>query len=75
MADSCIHHWRIAMPDGPTSHGVCKRCGAEREFSNYDEGSIWRDGGHGLSEVAVAGFGRYARDRVESRSQVNTIWW
>lgn len=28
MAD-CAHHWVL----NDTNHGVCKRCGAERQFS------------------------------------------
>ena len=30
----CIHHWIIEPANGATSMGVCKLCGAEREFSN-----------------------------------------
>jgi len=44
------HHFIIGMPDGPTSPGVCKHCGAERDFRNaIDDGSegvfglTWRD--------------------------------
>ncbi len=33
--DDCKHHWRIASPSGETSTGVCKICGASREFQNY----------------------------------------
>jgi len=32
------HHWLIANQNGETSDGVCKRCGAHREFIN---GFIW----------------------------------
>lgn len=43
--ENCGHHWDIASPDGPTSLGVCKKCGAMREFSNSQPassfGSIW----------------------------------
>ena len=28
------HHWIIESPAGPTSHGVCKFCGAEKDFVN-----------------------------------------
>jgi len=28
------HHWVIDSPDGPTSLGVCKHCGREKEFNN-----------------------------------------
>ena len=39
----CAHHWVIAVPDGPTSEGVCRRCGHHREFLNsVDTGSPWR---------------------------------
>lgn len=30
----CVHHWRIAPAAGPTSAGVCLKCGDEREFRN-----------------------------------------
>lgn len=30
----CIHHWRIASPNGQSSvSGRCEKCGAEREFA------------------------------------------
>jgi len=32
--DKCRHYWIIESPKGPTSRGVCKLCGAEREFRN-----------------------------------------
>ena len=39
----CAHHWKIAAPNGPTSEGVCQRCGHQREFVNYAEyASPWR---------------------------------
>lgn len=30
----CAHHWEIETPNGPTSEGVCRTCGATRDFSN-----------------------------------------
>jgi len=30
----CRHYWIIESAQGPTSRGVCKFCGAEREFCN-----------------------------------------
>ena len=30
------HHWILDTPNGPTSRGECKHCGATREFPNYD---------------------------------------
>ena len=37
----CNHHWVIGYPNGPTSSGRCKVCGAEKDFMNYFEGSAW----------------------------------
>ncbi len=54
-ATECQHHWRIASPNGATSQGICKRCGAEREFPNSTNESVW-DNDHGES-----GFGRWRR--------------
>jgi protein associated with RNAse G/E len=36
----CKHHWLIAEPNGPTSRGVCKRCGAVREFYNNPDAAV-----------------------------------
>ena len=33
--EECVHHWIIDPPDSPVSKGVCKICGAEKEFANY----------------------------------------
>lgn len=30
----CCHYWLIDSPDGPTSRGVCRFCGAEKYFHN-----------------------------------------
>ena len=32
---ACVHYWDIETPHGPTSHGVCTLCGAERDFLNW----------------------------------------
>lgn len=48
----CCHHWVIESPKGPTSKGVCKYCGAEREFFNYWGDFFWEDDISGLSNVA-----------------------
>lgn len=40
---SCVHHWVIDPPNGPTSVGVCKNCGEEREFPNAEpENTHWK---------------------------------
>ena len=37
----CNHHWVIQDGDGPKSAGVCRLCGALKEFRNYLEASYW----------------------------------
>ena len=34
---TCAHHWLIESPAGPTSTGVCKLCGAVRDFKTWVE--------------------------------------
>lgn len=31
----CVHYWIIAPASGPKSKGVCRECGAEKEFDNF----------------------------------------
>ncbi len=31
---TCCHYWKIEEAQGPTSRGVCKLCGMEKEFLN-----------------------------------------
>jgi hypothetical protein len=38
---TCVHHWIIEPPAGASSMGICKVCGAEREFQNYAGDFIW----------------------------------
>ncbi len=35
---TCTHFWRLDSPNGPISHGVCKKCGAVRDFTNSPDG-------------------------------------
>ena len=35
----CPHHWIIDSPAGPSSRGVCRLCGEERDFQNYPDHS------------------------------------
>jgi hypothetical protein len=30
-----MHRWRIDEPSGPVSDGVCKTCGATKQFRNW----------------------------------------
>ena len=39
---NCHHYWLIESANAPTRKGICKLCGAEREFENYlPDSSIW----------------------------------
>jgi hypothetical protein len=33
-AEHCVHEWIIEPANGPTSNGICQRCGISRVFSN-----------------------------------------
>jgi hypothetical protein len=51
----CCHFWVIDLVQGPTSHGVCKRCDEERLFSNYlrPSGTLPEKDVSSLSDVPV----------------------
>jgi hypothetical protein len=40
-APVCIHRWVIETPNGAMSRGVCRHCGAEKEFPNSAEDGLW----------------------------------
>lgn len=54
----CRHHWLIESPHGATSMGICKLCGAQKEFRNSAHGWLWED--EPLSELS---HGRWGRSR------------
>ena len=56
-AAHCVHYWIIESPKGPTSKGVCKYCGAEREFLNYWGDFFWEDDVSDLCGVADSAMG------------------
>ena len=31
----CVHHWIFETPTGPTSVGVCKKCGKKQQAENH----------------------------------------
>ncbi len=39
----CRHHWVIETPHGAMSSGLCKFCGARKEFFNSSPGAMWED--------------------------------
>ena len=50
----CGHHWLIDSPGGPTSKGVCRLCGIERQFRNYLESARWDEDGSSDQELVKA---------------------
>ena len=54
----CRHHWLIESPHGPISMGICKLCGAQKEFRNSAVDLLWED--EPLSELS---YGRWGKSR------------
>jgi hypothetical protein len=52
----CRHHWLIESPNGPTSMGICRLCGAQKEFRNWAHSWLWED--DPLSELSRGRWGR-----------------
>lgn len=52
----CRHHWLIESPHGATSMGMCKLCGAQKEFRNSAQDFLWED--EPLSELSHGRWGR-----------------
>lgn len=50
----CRHHWAIDRPTGPTSMGVCLRCGAQKVFLNSPADFPWE--GDNVSDL---GYGNW----------------
>ena len=40
--ETCVHHWILQTPNGPTSEGTCKRCHLTREFTNYLDSNAYK---------------------------------
>ena len=47
----CVHHWVIEPPEGPVSKGVCKICGAEKDFHNHKAYSDWGNESSSISRI------------------------
>ncbi|MBM3133343.1 MAG: hypothetical protein FJZ95_09990 [Chloroflexi bacterium] len=50
---ACIHHWLIDPPDGPTSKGTCKKCGATKHFVNHIGFSNWESEALAVRRLAI----------------------
>jgi hypothetical protein len=38
---TCRHHWLIDTPRGSVTRGVCRHCGAVKEYQSAWNGSVW----------------------------------
>jgi hypothetical protein len=36
--EECIHHWMLPAPSAKTTTGVCKSCGATKDFVDHQSG-------------------------------------
>ena len=61
----CLHFWQIERPNGPTSVGRCKACGAVREFRNSVRVSSWESEGNGTRRQAPSAVARTANHAVK----------
>ena len=52
-SDGCVHHWSINPAEGPTSAGVCKKCGSHKDFYNSSTETSWETGLHSLAKSAT----------------------
>lgn len=62
----CRHYWIIDSPKGPTSRGVCKLCGAEKEFQNFMSDSLWE--GDRSPHLGLSSAANIEPDREEDNS-------
>lgn len=65
----CRHHWVIEPPQGATSSGFCKRCGAEREFLNTVSNLLWE--GDPMAEARLGHWGRPAISDITTREEAD----
>jgi len=40
LLGSCVHHWVFETPSGPTSKGVCKKCGEKQIAQTHMETAL-----------------------------------
>jgi len=56
IESQCRHHWLIESPHGATSLGICKLCGAQKEFRNSASDWLWE--AEPLSELTYGRWGK-----------------
>ncbi len=61
---NCVHHWLIETPNGRESHGVCKRCGQKKSFTNSTEQVMWEQSNSLRNDMGRTGFRSSKIDEV-----------
>jgi len=61
VTTACRHYWTIEAADGPTSRGVCKFCGAEKEFLNF-----WPDASYKGKDARIFDLPDMLEDEIEN---------
>jgi hypothetical protein len=62
-ASACRHHWLLSEPRQGIVRGVCKRCGARREYPAYPESEMYDD----YDDMALPALARSAMARLADR--------
>jgi len=71
VKDKCRHHWVIEGARGPTSRGVCKLCGAEKEFHNSWPSFAAHEGREKAAGLPPALEGELEREAEPEKSEVS----
>ncbi len=61
----CVHHWLIKPAHGPTSEGVCCRCGRRRDFRNSRPDRRWLSKKERASLYRLLGYVPQVEDAVK----------
>ena len=64
-SQDCHHYWIIERMAGPVSRGLCRFCGARREFVNYLRDCVQMDDEEYLEWAEGRSFGRKERKSGE----------
>jgi len=67
VTTACRHYWTIESADGPTSRGICKVCGEEKEFLNS-----WLDASYKGKDPRVLDLPNMLEDEEEEEKEENS---
>ncbi len=67
VTTACRHYWTIEPADGPTSRGVCRVCGEEKEFLNS-----WSDASYKGKDPRVFDLPNMLEDDEEEEKEKNS---